>query len=241
MDLNAKLSVVIPVWNEEHAIRGILEDVDREVASRFADAEIIVVDDAATDGTAAIVDDVAARNQRVTVLRPERNCGHGPSVLAGLAASSGDWIFQLDSDGQFVASDFWELWRRHEDADLVLGTRAARHDPRHRLLLSRLVSLTVSTLARKRIRDANTPFRLVRRSLWDDVGPLIGLEALAPSILLALGASARSWRLVEVPVTHLPRASGTSSLRAWRLLRFSARGLRQLVGFRLALRRQRAV
>jgi glycosyltransferase involved in cell wall biosynthesis len=241
VELSEKLSVVIPVWNEEHAIRQILDEVDREVAARFRDAEIIVVDDASTDRTSAILAEVAAANPRVSVWRIERNRGHGPSVLTGLAKASGDWIFQLDSDGQFVVSEFWELWRQRESGDLLLGTRHARHDPRHRLVLSRLVAFAVSVLAGARIRDANTPFRLMRRSLWDDLRPLIRADALAPSILLTVGASARSWRVLEVPVTHLARTRGVSSLRAWRLVRFSARGLGQLVAFRLALKRRAAV
>jgi hypothetical protein len=116
-------------------------------------------------------------------------------VLRGLRSASGDWIFQLDSDGQFLIEEFHHLWQLREDSDLLLGVRQSRHDPAHRILLSRIIAMAVSFLARRRLRDANSPFRLVRRELWDDLEPIIGASVRAPSIMVSLGAARRAWRL----------------------------------------------
>jgi glycosyltransferase involved in cell wall biosynthesis len=86
--------------------------------------------------------------------------GQGPSLRRGLAVSSGEWIFLIDSDRQFVADEFWNLWNRRQDADLVLGLRRPRRDAFHRVVLSVVVSLVVSLLAGRRIRDPNVPFSL---------------------------------------------------------------------------------
>ena len=233
----ARLSIVLPAWNEEEGIGSLVEELDRTVAGRLDPAEIIVVDDASTDGTGRILLETAERLDRLRVVRLPRNAGHGAAVLEGLRRAGGEWVFLLDSDGQFVIGDFWRLWGHRHEADLVLGIRAERHDPLHRLVLSRLVAAVVSLLARRRLRDANVPFRLFRRSLWDDVGPLVGETALAPSILTVLAGVVRGWRVVEVAVTHRPDRRRGSSLRRWKLVRFSARGLVELVRFRLALRR----
>jgi dolichol-phosphate mannosyltransferase len=235
--LSESLSVVIPVWNEEGVIGDLLAEVDREVRMRFERVEIVVVDDASTDATPAILAGLGDLDGRLHVLRSDRNRGHGPSVLRGLRHARGDWILQLDSDGQFIVAELWSLWRRHEDADLVLGVRLHRQDPAHRLVLSRIVSKVVSLLAGRLLRDPNVPFRLLRRSLWDDLSPLMPQDALAPSILVALGAAVRGYRIVEEPVSHRSRTRGRSSLRSLRLLRFSLRGLLQLVMFRYSLRR----
>lgn len=231
------LSVVVPVWNEEEVIGGLVDELEREVAAHLDDAEIVVVDDASTDSTPAILAERARASGRLRVITADRNRGHGPSVLHGLREARGDWIFQLDSDGQFVVAEFWELWRRREEADLVLGIRVDRHDPLHRLVLTRVVAVVVSSLAGRRLRDSNAPFRLVRRGLWEDLRGFLGPDTLAPSILVTMGAAVRGWRIVEVPVTHLPRQGGTSWLRAFRLLRFSLRGLGQLGRFRYELLR----
>jgi glycosyltransferase involved in cell wall biosynthesis len=235
------LSVVVPAFNEEREIEGLVVDVERELVGRYGVVELIVVDDCSTDGTSEILERMAETRRWLRVLHAARNAGHGPSVVAGLEHARGTWIFQMDSDRQFVVAELADLWRLRNDADLVLGVRAARRDPRHRLLLSAVVGRVVSLLAGRRLRDPNVPFRLFRREVWEELRPLIGPNTLAPSILLVVGAAVRALRIVDVPVTHLPRAQGESSLRHWRLVSFSLRGLRQLVAFRLALTRSPAV
>lgn len=231
------LCVVIPAFNEAGSIAQLVDDLGRELPEVARGFEVIVVDDCSTDDTLAILDRLAAERPWLRVVRSERNAGHGPSVIHGLDLASADWILQIDSDGQFVVAELGLLWAVRETCDLALGVRARRRDARHRLLLTRAVRAAVSLLGGGRLRDVNTPFRLLRRAVWDDLRPLVEETTLAPNIFTALGASVRGWRVVEVPVTHLPRESGTVSLRTLRLVRFSVRGLLQLVAFRLLLAR----
>jgi dolichol-phosphate mannosyltransferase len=233
--VSTHLSVVMPVYNEEAILEELVHELEREVVEALEGVEVIVVDDCSTDGTPEILARLADRREWLRVERFDANRGHGPSVVHGLDLARGDWLFQLDSDGQFSVADFWKLWEHRSSADLVLGVRIRRRDPRHRLLLSRAVRLVASALAGRPVVDANSPFRLVRRSLWADLRPRIGTATLAPSIFIVVGTLVCNHRLVEVPVGHRSRAHGTSSLRALRLLRFSLRGLAQLLRFRLAL------
>jgi dolichol-phosphate mannosyltransferase len=237
VELVTKLSVVMPVFNEGDVIEQLVLDVEREIVAHFPGAEAIVVDDRSTDATPGILERLARERPWLHVEHADANAGHGPSIVRGLALARGEWIFQLDSDGQVVVAEFAKLWACRLDADLVLGVRVRRRDPAHRLLLSKVVAAVVSALARRRLRDPNVPFRLVRRDVWEDLRPLVGLAPLAPSILLAVGAAARGRRIAEVPITHLPRARGTSSLRSARLVAFSLRGLWQLLVFRARLAR----
>ncbi len=231
------LSVVVPVYNEAGAVEALIEDLGTALLPLVDELEVIVVDDASTDETPAILKQLGADRPWLRLERAENNAGHGPSVVRGLELARAEWVFQIDSDGQFVVAEFELLWTHRTDCDLVLGVRTRRSDPPHRLMLSRSVRIVTSALAGKRLGDANTPFRLLRRSAWSDLREFIGTRALAPNIFVALGASVRGWRIVEVPVTHLPRETGTVSLRAMRLIRFSANGLAQLVAFRYRLAR----
>jgi glycosyltransferase involved in cell wall biosynthesis len=232
-----QISVVVPAYNEAESIEQLVLDLEREVVAVHGDVEVIVVDDCSTDSTPAVLERLAVDRPWLRIERADLNVGHGPSVVRGLELARGEWIFQLDSDRQFVVAQLSRLWEHREDADLVLGIREKRRDPLHRLLLAVAVRVVVSALAGRRLRDPNVPFRLLRRKLWQELRPLIDPDTLAPSIQTALGAAVRGRRVVEVPVTHLPRSQGTSSLRRWRLVRFSLRGLRQVVAFRLALAR----
>jgi glycosyltransferase involved in cell wall biosynthesis len=235
--VSERLSVVLPVYNELPVIEPLLADANRLIGSALSGVEIVVVDDASTDGTA----EALARSQLVDpnlrVVRQHPNRGHGPAVIAAISASTGDWIFQIDSDGQFDLEQFWELWKQRERADLVLGIRADRHDPRYRIALSRGVTVVVFLLAGRRIRDPNVPFRLYRRSLWAELRPLVPDDALIPSIFISLGAAVRRRRIVEVPVTHRPRPHGRSNLRSGKLIVFCLLALRQLIEFRVRLAR----
>lgn len=235
--LGESLSIVVPVFNESGVIERVVEGLDREILARFESGEIIVVDDASTDETPRILELLVERCPRLRIERAVTNRGHGPSVRRALDLASGSWIFQIDSDGQFVIRDFWFLWDRRHHADLVLGVRVHRRDPLHRLALSKVVRLVVSLLARRRLGDPNIPFRLIRRSAWDSLSGSIPRASLAPSILMTTGAALRDWRIEEAPVSHLPRDEGRSTLRVWRLATFSLRGLWELAVFRRRLTR----
>ena len=193
-----------------------------------------MVDDGSTDGTTAIVAERAALDQRLRLIVNDINLGHGPSVRRGIDASGGDWFLHIDSDGQVDLSEFPLLWSRRDDSDVVLGVRSRRHDPMHRLLLTRLTRLLVSALAGRRIHDANTPFKLVRRSLFDHLAPSIDSSAFAPSILIVLGAHRAGAVVTDVPTTHLPRRFGRSTLRLGRLARAVLRSTTQTLRFRFA-------
>jgi dolichol-phosphate mannosyltransferase len=231
------LSVVIPAYNEAEAIGPLLAELDREVTSRFETAETIVLDDASTDATPEVLAELARSSPALRAERADENRGHGPSVRAGLELARGEWIFQLDSDRQTAPKDFWLLWERRDDADLILGVRLHRRDPKHRLVLTTIVRSIVSLLVGRAVRDPNVPFRLVRRPLWQDLRAFVGERPLIPSILVTTGAVVRGWRVVEVPIAHRPRETGSSSLRGLRLARFSVRALVELVAFRLRLAR----
>jgi hypothetical protein len=141
-------------------------------------------------------------------------------------------VLQVDSDRQFDLDDFWRLWDARSDAELVVGVRQSRQGPRHRVLLARLLSLLVSVLIGARLSDPNTPFRVFRRSLWQELEPLFPREPLIPSILLSTAAALASRRIAEVPVRHRPRRHGRSSLRRGHLLVFCLRALHELAAYR---------
>jgi dolichol-phosphate mannosyltransferase len=220
------------VHDEERTIGALVRDLEHDVLAVVPSAQVIVVDDASTDGTPQLLADLQQSRPWLHVKRLDVNVGHGRAVRQGLDSSRGDWIFGLDSDGQFVVADFALLWARRDEAELVLGVRQRRHDPRHRLVLSQLVARVSSLLARRRLKDANTPFRLLRRDAWEDLSPTLEATALAPNVLMTVGAGLRGWRILELPVRHLPRSGTPSTLRALRLVRFSLRGLAQLIVYR---------
>jgi glycosyltransferase involved in cell wall biosynthesis len=227
----------MPVYNEAGVIADVVAELSREVVARLPGAEMVLVDDGSTDATPAILDGLAAEYEHVTVLHAERNQGHGPSLRMAFEASSGEWLFQMDSDGQQLAAEFWDLWALRERVDLAVGVRRGRNEGAHRTAVSAAARWANRIVGGGRLRDVNAPFKLIRRGVWDDLADVIPRTPVAPSLLIAIGASVRGWRVVEVEITHLPRRVGASTVDVRALLRLTFGALRELVGFRARLAR----
>ena len=235
-----QLSIVMPVYNEAAVIAGVLEELDRDIASRQPEVEIVLVNDGSTDATREILDRLAAVDSRLVVHHAAANRGHGPTLRRALEASTGDWIFQIDSDGQQVAAEFWELWARRKEADLVMGVRTPRRGGLHRRMVSAGARGVIRALAGGELRDVNVPFKLIRRDVWNDLEHAIPPAPVAPSLLLALGAALRGWRVIQVPISHKAREHAPSTVDLRALVRLSAGALREVVVFRRRLTRRAA-
>jgi dolichol-phosphate mannosyltransferase len=236
--VNPELSVVMPVYNEANVIEDVVAELKRDVCDHLARSEIVLVNDASTDETPRILDRLAHEDPRVKVFHAESNGGHGPALRRALDESRGDWIFQIDSDGQQIPQEFWSLWRGRGHADLVMGMRRIHRNGRHRVIVSAMARWFNRLLGGGNIRDVNVPFKLVKRPVWEDLRNEIPQRPVAPSLLLAVGAAVRGWRVDQVGITHLPRRHGPSTVDLRVLARLTAGALTELLAFRIRLARR---
>ncbi len=228
------LTVVMPVFNEEDSIAEALDEVRRFVLDVLPGSDCVAIDDGSTDATLQILGGITAADSRIAVIR-QANAGHGAALRAGMERARGDWLFLLDSDRQMPLEAFGSLWAAVANRDAAFGVRAERHDPMARLILSRLIAVTLRAIFGVSLRDANVPFKVIRRSVWVEARDMIPAGTLAPSLFLAVFAEVRRLHVVECDVPHMPRRSGVGSLRPLRLIRFCTRGFAQLVAFRIRL------
>lgn len=233
------LSVVMPAYNEADGIRVAVEAAQKHVLDRLPGAELVVVNDGSRDHTGSILDQIAAADNRVRVLHT-RNGGHGTALMRGLAQARGDYVFLVDSDDQIPLDAFWTLWTRAQAGsgpplDGVWGIRRVRHDAQFRKVLTRIIGVCLTLLFGTSIRDANVPFKLVRRKVWEDAKRYIPDGTLAPSLFLAVYMKRVNCSLAFLDVAHRDRATGTVSIRRWKLLKFCATAFQQLLDFRRAL------
>lgn len=230
------LSVVMPVYNEEEAIAAAVDDVRQHVLSAVPGAELVVVNDGSRDGTGALLDAMTAQDPRIRVIH-QSNTGHGGAVINGIEAARGECIFLIDSDRQIPLDAFANAWAAlRAGADAVFGIRRRRHDPPLRLYLSRFIQQAVRALFGVRLQDANVPYKLFRRAVWQRARPLIPDGTLAPSLFLAIVTRLGGGRIVELDVVHKERDTGEVSIRRLKLLKFCARGLSQLIELRRRLK-----
>lgn len=233
---NIPLSVVMPVYNEQDGIVAAVAEVQRLVLDHVPGSELVVVNDGSRDGTGPLLDGAAVKDPRVRVIH-QQNTGHGGALMAALGAARGEFVFLLDSDRQIPLDDFPKAWREIAAGhDAVFGARRRRHDPVLRLYLTVVIRAIVRLLFGVQLYDANVPYKLLRKSIWNEARPLVPDETLAPSLFLAIISKRRGHDIVEIDVAHKERDTGEGSIRRMKLLKFCARGLSQLLMLRRRVR-----
>src|SRR5260370_39221841 len=133
------LSVVIPIKDERDNLGPLHERLHDALDPLKIDYEIIFVDDGSSDGSFAVLEDLAGRDPRVKVVGLRRNFGQTPALQAGIDFSQGAVIVTLDGDLQNDPADIPRLLEKLDEGyDAVLGDRGKRQDGRVRKLFSRV-------------------------------------------------------------------------------------------------------
>lgn len=226
------LSVVIPAFNEQARLPRTLAAIERFLTAQGWPAEVIVVNDGSSDGTAA-----AARSFPssfpLRVLENPSNRGKGFSVRHGVLASRGNWILFTDAD---LSAPITEIAKLHAalqaGADIAIGSRAqaaliTHHQSRFREAAGRLFNRCVVISLGLPFRDTQCGFKLFRREAAASIFPLQRIEGWGFDPELLFLARQQGWRVAEVPV-RWSHAEGAKI----RLLRDSVRMFADLARIR---------
>ncbi|MCH7517792.1 MAG: glycosyltransferase family 2 protein [Candidatus Dadabacteria bacterium] len=213
------VSIVMPVYNEEGILGKTLREHHSEIIEKLPGSEIVIVDDCSTDSSPQILVELEKELKSLRVIKLPHNVGHGKALRHGFENVKHDLIFHTDSDYQYNPKDFWKLYNEIDDNDLVIGYRAQRHDPIHRLIITRLLRLINTTVFGFNIKDANSPFKLIRSECLTECLKLIDKDAFAPSILLVLTAKWKKFRVKELPVEHFERTTGRVSIGSLKIIK----------------------
>jgi glycosyltransferase involved in cell wall biosynthesis len=233
---NISVTAIMPAYNEEGAICAAVQEIQHSILDLVPDSELVVINDGSKDATGALLDQLAETDSRLRIVH-QPNGGHGRAVLRGLAEARGEWVFLLDSDRQIPLESFEDLWENRTRYQALMGVRSRRHDPRLRLILTRVVRQILRVLMGVRLRDANVPFKLLHHTVWEKAEGLISEDCLVPSLFLAIFVGRSGIPFCEVEVPHRERTTGEVSIKRWKLAKFCARAFFQLLDFRRNMNR----
>ncbi|MBI4891107.1 MAG: glycosyltransferase family 2 protein, partial [Acidobacteria bacterium] len=169
-----------------------------------------VVNDGSYDETALVLQSLQARyGARLRVVTHPANRGYGGALISGFQASTMDFVFYTDGDGQYDVGELPLLLAAVRPAvGLVNGYKLDRHDPLHRIWIGKVYNAFARTLFRVRLRDIDCDFRLIRRQLLSS-SPLVSTSGTV-CVELVKRIEMSGAEVVEIPVHHYPRLHGRS-------------------------------
>ena len=180
------LYVVMPAYNEEENIAGIVESWIKVLEGKSDRSRLVIADSGSTDKTHDILLKLQKKFKKLEIL-PTTNQYHGPKVIAlyKYAISNGaDYVFQTDSDGQTNPDEFAEFWNERTKYDAILGCRKKRGDGKIRAFVEKVVCFLLRIFFGVDAPDANAPFRLMQTALVKKYINKLPSEYDLPNIML---------------------------------------------------------
>jgi len=212
-----KLSIIIPVFNEENTILKVLASVDAVTLPAGLMKEIIVVDDGSFDGTRDKIKSFVSRGP-LTALFQEGPQGKGAAVMRGIHTASGDIILIQDADLEYDPNDYPALLKPilTEKTSVVYGSRFIGQI-KNMTLINRLANifsnLTLTLLYGRIITDVNTCFKVFKKDVLN--GFVINSKSFDIETELTAKLLRRNIKIVEVPIHYEARDSQSGKKMRW--------------------------
>lgn len=208
-----KLSVIVPVFNEEENLIRLYERLSPVLESITHDHEIILVDDGSRDGSWAAITSLHERDSRVKGIRFSRNFGHHIALTAGLDAATGDLVAMMDADLQDNPEELPRFIQKiNEGYYLVYGIRKTRRDPLFKRITSALFWNWINRLGGVQMPENQTMLRLMRKEVAD---ALRGMRESHRFIHGLMAWTGFPW--TTIVVEHSPRAAGRTKYNLRRM------------------------
>lgn len=204
------LSFVFPMYNEIDNIEPCVDGALYIGKKLGIDFEIVVVNDASTDGCGELANQMAKKIPQLKVLHHEKNRKLGGTLRTGFYGATKDYILYMDSDLPLDFDDVAEAIPKIGNADILIGYRLTRDEPIKRKILSRGYNTLIRMLFGLKVRDVNFSFKLFKREILDHItlkseGSFIDAELLIES-------RRAGYKIAEVGLPYHPRTAGESTL-----------------------------
>lgn len=219
-----KVSVIIPVYNEEKTVLDVLNKVLQQSVVSGISFEIIVVDDASTDATASLVTRYQTDRPEgvIRYLKQNKNQGKGAALKRGFLEASGDVVLVQDADLEYDPSDYPKLLDpiEKDKADVVFGTRFRGEYQRVLYFWHYLGNTTLTLLSNiftnLNLSDMETGYKVFKREVIQAIAPKLKSKRFGIEPELTARVAHGHWRIYEVPINYHGRTYQEGKKIGWR-------------------------
>lgn len=200
-----RFSLVVPCFNEEHAIAGTVDELVSSLQS-IGPCEIVIVNDGSTDGTATVLQQLAEREPGLTVVCHSRNRGYGAALKTGIRHASSDLIVITDADGTYPNHRIGDLVELTRDADMVVGARVGAdvQYPLIRKIPKVFMRAYAEWIAGQDIPDLNSGMRAFRRSVVERFLNILP-DGFSFTTTITLAMLTNAYTIRYMPISYAPR------------------------------------
>ena len=218
------LYIVVPAYNESENIRQLVDDWYPVIEAHDGGgaSRLVVINDGSKDDTYEILKELAKDRPLLEPLT-KPNGGHGSTVLYGYRYAiekKADYVFQTDSDGQTLPSEFEDFWNSRTEYDCILGNRQnSREDGKDRKFVENTVRMLLKTMFHVSVPDANAPFRLMKTEVVGKYLHLMPEDYNLPNIMLTMFFAHYKEKLTFKEITFRPRQGGVNSINVKKIFK----------------------
>ncbi len=223
----SKIYFVMPAYNEAENIEDVVKSWYQIVEKCGPDCRLVIANDGSKDNTFQILKSLEEKySQLVPLDKP--NSGHGATVLYlyRYAMEDGaEYVFQTDSDGQTNPDEFWQMYENCEKYDFQIGTRGGRQDGASRVFVTKILRLVVWLMFHEWVKDANTPFRLMKSERLKAIMDVIPQDYFLCNVAISAIAVKWDYSIGWYPITFKPRQGGVNSINMKRIFKIGVKAV----------------
>lgn len=226
-----KLYIVVPAYNESENIKSLVDSwypiIERHNGGR--ESRLVIINDGSGDDTYEILQKLAKARPLLKPLT-KSNGGHGQTVLYGYRyaiENKADYIFQTDSDGQTDPKEFEKFWELRNQYDAIVGNRIDRQDGFSRKFVESTLLVILRCIFGVKVPDANTPFRLMKRTIVEKYIKKMPEDFNLPNVMLTTYFAYFHESLLFLPITFKPRQSGINSMSIRKIVKIGWKSLEE--------------